>query len=862
MAETKIKIVSNPYTEHVSYYLHDGSQWNEITTASSPNSALLAAKLASGFFPFKAEDIVKIILKEFGDGDRVSLVFEGSDDEWRELEAICADAAYSDKAIAERAEHHLSNARDILPEIIEVFKEIKPLVDSSVADHTKVSDKIEKFTDVSSDIIPLCVLGNYSAGKSTFINALIGMEILPNGDEPVTARVFQIKRSKDRDRAMIQFNCGENRYVLRFDPDGLMENKELIGIALYDKVAAKVAKSDPGMAAHMNRALQVLNSYQAESEGAKPISDLIRIEVPFSESDPWPHDREFVIFDTPGSNSASNEDHVRVLRTAMDGLSNGLPIFVAEYSSLDSTDNEKLYREIEQIPAIDERFAMIVVNKADAADLPKGGFDEDEVAQVMHWSIPRNLYGQGIYFVSSILGLGAKNDGNFMSDNYAEKFEDQQRKYIDPTSRFYKTLYRYDILPGQISRRTNEESESCKNLLLSNSGLFCVENEIRLFAERYSAYNKCSRSEALLQEIVAITEGEIDTAKQVVANEKKKREQELDDEKSALIERLEAYDENARIRAADEYPPAVSEKLDKSQWDITGETLLERQLSLTREKRSDLGWSDCADSAASARDSIIPNLFNRVTDSIQDREGKNIAEQMTGLANGIKEAAQGLVSDTQDALNKQSLVAEAEKTADKNAADALFNEVVNSYNDSALQIATTIDEISRSYWKSRAEECRDALYRIATADDALLSDEKRKEIGEIIVSYEPLGLGKRKKAVFDKADFTELKVKSYVIFKSDKLFLGKVEDKFNDEIAFCIKETRRATENSHKRAFNDWLSELMRQIIGNLIDYNPVLRGYAEEISRKTAEINALEAKLATLKDRKDYVARIIDWKE
>ncbi len=34
----------------------------------------------------------------------------------------------------------------------------------------------------------------------------------------------------------------------------------------------------------------------------------------------------------------------------MEGLSNGLPIFVAEYNSLDTKDNKNLSNEIEQIP--------------------------------------------------------------------------------------------------------------------------------------------------------------------------------------------------------------------------------------------------------------------------------------------------------------------------------------------------------------------------------------------------------------------------------------------------------------------------------------------------------------------------------
>ena len=190
---------------------------------------------------------------------------------------------------------------------------------------------------------------------------------------------------------------------------------------------------------------------------------------------------------------------------------------------------------------------MIVVNKADSADLPKGGFDDEAVSQIMRWSIPASLYGQGIYFVSSILGLGSKNSSEFINDNYAERFEDQQRKYTDPTSRFYKTLYRYDILPGQISRRTNRESEACKDLLLANSGLFCIENEIRLFAERYSAYNKCSRSESLLQKIVSITEEEIANRKTDLEQKKAQREAELEEDKRNLINQLEDCREHERL---------------------------------------------------------------------------------------------------------------------------------------------------------------------------------------------------------------------------------------------------------------------------------------------------------------------------
>ncbi len=858
MAETKIRIESNPYQNQVDFYKFDGTDWVGINTSSR----LFTDKLAHGFFPFKAEEIVNTILKEFGNGEKLQLVFEGADDEWIELEAICADDAYSGKVSAERSPRHLSNARDILPEIIEVFNDVKPLVNESSVS-SEVANQIDKFTDVSSDIIPLCVMGNYSAGKSTFINALVGMEILPNGDEPVTARVFQIKRSKDRDRATIKFDCGDKTFTLRFDPNGLMEDKELAGNELYDKVAAKAAKGEPNMSVAMNAALKVINTHRpAEGESEGTVSDLIKIVVPFAESDPWPHDREFVIFDTPGSNSASNADHAAVLGKAMRGLSNGLPVFVAEYSSLDTKDNEKLYHDIEQISEIDERFAMIVVNKADSADLPKGGFDQDEIDQIMSWAIPRNLYGQGIYFVSSILGLGAKIDGEFMSDNYAEKFEDQQRKYVDPTSRFYKTLYRYNILPGQINRRTNKESEACENLLLANSGLFCVENEIRLFAERYSAYNKCSLSEDLLQQIIEATEKEVGRVRDEVDKEKAEREKALDDDKNRLIKTLEDTGNEAQEQAALQYSPAISAAFNPHQWDIKTDALANRQQALTDEKRGDLGFSGRESDASDAFNSILPNLVNKVADAAQDDGTSSLMDRAAKLAEGIKGAAQGFVDDAQDAIKKQSDVIDASKEADRNAADQLFDEVVKNYNGAAADIAKVVEEHSQHYWAERAEQCRNDLYRIATDDSAPLSDEKRKEIGDLITRYQSLTLAKCDDAVFDKADFNEIRWNNRVIVKSDKLFLDKVEQVYNEKISKCLEDTRSQIDFVHTRAFDGWLNELLHQIISNLTDYNPVLREHVEEINKKTAELNALEAKLAKLRDRKDYVARVIDWKE
>ena len=228
----------------------------------------------------------------------------------------------------------------------------------------------------------------------------------------------------------------------------------------------------------------------------------------------------------------------------------------------------------------------------------------------------------------------------------------------------------------------------------------------------------------------------------------------------------------------------------------------------------------------------------------------------------MAEVGKGLCDDITDALQKRSDAKAAERTADKDAADQLFNEVINHYDECTEQIAQTIDELSQGYWKDCAERSRDALYRIATSSDNPLSEEKRQEVGEIILKYHGLALDKTKGPVFSKADFTELKLMDRVIFKSDKLLLRKVEDKFNREISRCFCEARAETEREHTYGFTEWLNELLGQITSNITDYNPVLHGHVEDINRQTAEISALEAKLETLNNRKEYIARVVNWKE
>ena len=92
----KIKIISNPYEKKTSFQCWKPNVgWDTIGGENDKDSRLLNEKITGGFFPFKAESIVKIIIEEYMEShDPIELVFEGTMDEYNELKLLCEEELY------------------------------------------------------------------------------------------------------------------------------------------------------------------------------------------------------------------------------------------------------------------------------------------------------------------------------------------------------------------------------------------------------------------------------------------------------------------------------------------------------------------------------------------------------------------------------------------------------------------------------------------------------------------------------------------------------------------------------------------------------------------------------------------------
>lgn len=191
---TRIKIISNPYNREIRYKVYNDSsqQWDDLQE-KNPNSRLREDESGKAFLPFKIKDIVDVIVAEYATRDSaIEIIFEGTSDEYSDLQEVCREY---DNIQLTRSGKYLENARFICKEAKETFEIVQPIIASIIRDDQDVIRDLNKVSDALKDIIPICVFGNYSSGKSTFINALIGNEILPSGGDPVTAKIYKISKS-------------------------------------------------------------------------------------------------------------------------------------------------------------------------------------------------------------------------------------------------------------------------------------------------------------------------------------------------------------------------------------------------------------------------------------------------------------------------------------------------------------------------------------------------------------------------------------------------------------------------------------------------------------------------------------------
>src|SRR5574344_1660197 len=217
---TTIKIRSDPYNQTIRYYRDVASNWVEIT---EPQNRLSTSDFRSGLFSDKVKDIVDEIYNTY---HSVIINFEGTKYDYDDL---CDAITSSQKKITPIRDNQCYNTADIVfPQIRDIFtKDLKELFDkyqSSEVFKNFTQQNTPRFLQEYQDmaqrekqkqVVPICISGVMSSGKSAFINALIGTAILPSAAGATTAKICCIKQSKNENEGSIQFEYDKQTITIK-----------------------------------------------------------------------------------------------------------------------------------------------------------------------------------------------------------------------------------------------------------------------------------------------------------------------------------------------------------------------------------------------------------------------------------------------------------------------------------------------------------------------------------------------------------------------------------------------------------------------------------------------------------------------
>ena len=119
---TTIKIVSNPYTREIKYFSfkEQTGQWEDIKEGNT-DSKLREDASGKNFLPFKIKEIIDIIIAEYYINEKIAVVFEGTQDEYTEVEIVCREEDVYDKIELSRTPTILENARIIFEPTKDIF---------------------------------------------------------------------------------------------------------------------------------------------------------------------------------------------------------------------------------------------------------------------------------------------------------------------------------------------------------------------------------------------------------------------------------------------------------------------------------------------------------------------------------------------------------------------------------------------------------------------------------------------------------------------------------------------------------------------------------------------------------------------
>lgn len=327
----------------------------------------------------------------------------------------------------------------------------------------------------------------------------------------------------------------------------------------------------------------------------------------------------------------------------------------------------------------------------------------------------------------------------------------------------------------------------------------------------------------------------------------------------------------------------MEEVRDSSDNAITHEKLVKRQDEIEADVKQSKNYASQKEDARffksdsqESNDEIDSSSEEDKTDVLEaeviaDESGNETAQDAGDKNSGIvgnifatvKKAAQRtakIASDTfhsiPETLYKKQKHHDLERQIEAKVSEILFGDVKQRFDDEMKKHQTNLSTASEKYWCDASEEFRTKMIDAVTNSEGI-SEDKKRELEEIIASYEALEFDKTADMVFK---FDEFKRHIFIVVETNSLNLSKLRTKYNTLMHDYIAEMLGNLRTSHEGSFIKWEQSLLQELKKNVIKLNPELRKLQEQIDAQAQQISNLRNRKERLQAYKLEIEHLMGW--
>lgn len=434
---------------------------------------------------FWVDDLFAELYRICGEETSFTLEFKGVDTDCLDIEEAVAMANYQGFNInlqCNRAED--GNQR--LTKITELIKEAKtsPLFAEYFDQNRDVQKNLESAMDKNFDAF---VVATMSSGKSTFINGMLGCELLPALNEATTATIARIYNDKTKE---------QGEFVL----SQISKNKEYLHDNYKLHIKNKETKKEADILSVWNKDP---NTYCINIDG-----NILGID--------GNENVRLVLTDTPGPNNSQDEEHSKTTMSYIkDSDRSPMILYVLNATQLGINDDKGLLTEISQImreggKQSRDRF-LFILNKADVFDPEKGENVGKVVENAKQYLRDNGIDNPRVYPVSSqsaLLFRKRELSPDLLTRSERGALNTFEELFLEEDS---MDLVQYMPLNNTENKiLEGKEYPEC----LKRSGIPAVEVVISEYIKKYNLPHRVSRAYQVLREVIlrSSNKAEIETS--------------------------------------------------------------------------------------------------------------------------------------------------------------------------------------------------------------------------------------------------------------------------------------------------------------------------------------------------------------